>query len=273
MVEGLCRSERGGRAPDLGGVGVERELGLLLGAGAGALRAAGGAWAAGREARAASSAGLAFEDGEVGGGLDAGGAGAGDGGLAGAHGLLDLGHDAVLGGALHLGAEAGRRRWRGRGRDCGLGAAGARLGGQVAGGAGAAGGAGHGAAGQAVGAGVEDDRALGEVAQEAARLGPGDAEGVGGAGDEGDGERGRDDAERLGGLHRDDGEERAEGGVAEEAAEAVVVHPRGERDVGRREGGGDEEGYRRDDGAGEDAGLAGVEEEAGAPGGERDGMP
>ena len=175
--------------------------------------------------------------------------------------------------AITLSSEERRTSGPKRGRRCAararaglrLGAAGARLGGEVAGGAGAAGGAGDGAAGQAVGAGVEDDRALAEEAQEAARLGPGDAEGVGGAGDEGDGERGRDDAERLGGLDRHDGEERAEGGVAEEAAEAVVVHPAASGTWVAAKAAATRSAIGRDDGAGEDAGLAGVQEEARRP--------
>ena len=186
------RQRRG--APGVGGVGVELELRLLLGAGAGALRQRAGA--GGLDARLGRGVGeegvVAVEDGDVAAAERrdrAGGGGAGVGLGAGADGVLDLGHDAVLG---RRPEERGVEAWGGAGCGGGLGlggAAGAGVDGEVAGGAGAVGGAGHRPAGQAVGAGVEDDRALAEEAQEAAELGPGDAEGVGGADDEGRGER------------------------------------------------------------------------------------
>ena len=43
------------------------------------------------------------------------------------------------------------------------------------------------------------------------------------------------------------------------------MRPAGERDVGGGEGGGDEERHGRDDGAADDAGLAGVQDQAQAP--------
>ena len=240
---GALQQREGRGAPGVGGLGVEGELGLLLGAGAGAFRD--GAGPRSVDARLGRGLGrVALEDGDLGlGGSErravAQGARAGLvlGLAAGADGGDDLGHDPVLGRRAQRRRvdRRHRRRWRRGVRGAAWRAVRAPRR-RASGGAGAAGGAGDGAAGQAVGAGVDDDRALAEEAEEAAALGPGDAEGVGGGHHEEDGEDDRVEAERDREIERQGGQERAERGVAEQSAEAVVVLPAGERHVGGREG-------------------------------------
>ena len=66
MVEGLCSSDSGGVRVGRRRVGIERELGLLLGAGAGALRQPAAAAAAAPAAPGRGrQAGVALEHGEV----------------------------------------------------------------------------------------------------------------------------------------------------------------------------------------------------------------
>ena len=127
------------------------------------------------------------------------------------------------------------------------------------------------ASGEAVGARVEQHRALQQEAQEAARLGPGDAERVAGADRRGEREQQRGEPQRRGEVERRDREQAAERGVAEEPAEAVVELPAVGRHVGRGEGGADEQRHRQRDRAADGARLAGVQQEAQAPDGERGG--
>jgi hypothetical protein len=129
---------------------------------------------------------------------------------------------------------------------------------------------GCGAAGDAEEAGVDDDRPVAQEAQEARDLGPGQPEGEGRGGEEGREQRERDDEERAAEVERHEAEEARGHRVAEEAAEAVIVHPAREGRVGRGEGGGGEQRHRREGGARHGAGLAEMQHEAKRPAGEGD---
>ena len=188
MVEGLCSSDSGGVRQARRRVGVERELGLLLGAGAGALggraRARrldprlGRAVVAGASRSSTARSVRGRERRRAAGWCGA--AASASASRAGAHGGGDLGHDAVVGRTREqpAGSKRGAAVRDGRGGSASARRARASAA-RLARGPGAVGGAGDGAAGQAVRAGVEQHRALAEEAQEAADLGPGDAERVG----------------------------------------------------------------------------------------------